>query len=44
MTEWPEYYYKLLMHSWRTMGPQEYGYLLVGIGLIGWLLLKSTSK
>ena len=44
MSEWPEYYYKTLMHSWRTMGPAEYGYVLVTIGIIGYLMMKSTSK
>ncbi len=44
MSEWPEYYYKSLMHAWKTMGPTEYGYVLVGIGIVGYLFLKSTSK
>jgi len=44
MMDWPEYYYNTLTHAWRTMGPAEYGYVLVTIGIIGWALMKSTSR
>jgi hypothetical protein len=44
MSDWLQYYYKTGMHAWKTMGPAEYGYVLLGIGLVGWLLMKSTSK
>lgn len=44
MSEWPAFYYKLIVHEWRTMGPAEYGCLLVFIGVAGWLFMKSGAK
>lgn len=30
--------------QWNDMGPTGYGILLIGIGLFGWLLMKSGIK
>jgi len=30
--------------KWNEMGPMGYGILLIGIGIFGWLLMKSGVK
>jgi hypothetical protein len=38
------YYVRLAVRFWNTIGPYEYGGLLLLIGLIGWLLMKSQKR
>jgi hypothetical protein len=36
------YYYQThLLRSWHNMSPMQYGYLLITIAVIGWLMMKS---
>lgn len=42
--QYPHYYYRLMMHWWDTMSPMDYGYLLVSIGVFGYLLMRSGSR
>jgi hypothetical protein len=38
------YYVRLAVRFWHTIGPYEYGGLLLLIGLIGWLLMKGSKR
>ncbi len=42
------YYYNvyssLLLKYWHGMTPMQYGYLLLSIGIVGWLLMKGASR
>ena len=37
-------YSKLARDAWRDMTPMQYGCLLIGIALVGWLTMKSGPK
>lgn len=37
-------YWRLLHRYWYQMGPDEYIYLLILIGVFGWILMKNASK
>jgi hypothetical protein len=39
-----EFYCKFLRNEWHHMTPMKYGFILIGIGVFGWLLMKSGSK
>ena len=39
-----EFYCKFLRNEWSHMTPMKYGVILIGIGVFGWLLMKSGSK
>lgn len=38
------YYVRTAVRFWNTIGPYEYGGLLLLIGLIGWLLMKGNKR
>ncbi|MCA9067283.1 MAG: hypothetical protein KDA84_00060 [Planctomycetaceae bacterium] len=38
------FYGKYFSDQWHSMGPAGYGFLLIGIGVFGWLLMKSGVK
>jgi len=39
------YFYKsYLLEAWHNMSPMQYGYLLVTIAVVGWLLMKSSPR
>jgi hypothetical protein len=35
-----EFYQAFVLKSWADITPMEYGVLLAGVGLIGWLLMR----
>jgi len=38
------YYERFLMKSWHNMTPMQYGYLLVTIAVVGWIMMKSQGR
>ena len=38
------YYQSSLIYQWQTMNPTKYSTLLICIGVIGWLLMKNSSR
>jgi hypothetical protein len=38
------FYEQYFMAKWDRMSPLKYGTLLVGVGIFGWLLMKSGNK
>lgn len=32
------------LEAWSSMGPTEYGTLLLGVGVFGWLLMKNGAR
>ncbi len=40
VTQWWRAFSGMLFDFWRTMGPAQYGYLLIGVGIIGYFFLK----
>jgi len=38
------YYQKETLHFWNTLGPREYATILIAVGVIGWLAMKSNLK
>ncbi len=38
------WYRNFIVTSWEEMGPTEYGMLLLGIGLFGWILMKNSVR
>lgn len=38
------FYYRYAIDQWDALSPMQYGALLVGIGLFGWILMKSTIQ
>ena len=38
------FYQKYFLSAWQNMTPMQYGYLLVTIAVIGWLLMKSSAR
>lgn len=39
-----KYYVDLAQYHWVHMTPMKYGYLLLSIGVVGFLLMKSNMK
>lgn len=37
-------YYTLYMNWWIHITPMEYGYLLISVGIGGWLLMKGSAR
>ena len=42
--EYLDFYQKFLMESWHNMTPTRYGFLLVTIAVVGWLMMKSGRR
>ncbi len=38
------FYRNYALDRWDSMTPMQYGVLLIGIGLFGWLLMKSANQ
>lgn len=38
------FYREYALDAWADMGPTEYGILLLGIGVFGWLLMKNGAR
>lgn len=34
----------IFMNAWHHLTPTQYGGMLIGIGVFGWVLMKGTSK
>jgi len=39
-----DFYRSYLFDHWQHLTPMKYGMLLIGIGVFGWLLMKSGAK
>lgn len=39
-----EYYRQFFLSEWNGMSPLKYGSVLIGIGVFGWLLMRSGPK
>lgn len=44
ITNYYRYYVRAAVHFWSTMGPYEYGGVLIVIGVIGWLMMKGRTR
>lgn len=42
--EYYSFYVRAAVRFWHTIGPYEYGGLLLLIGIIGWLLMKGNAR
>lgn len=42
--EYVEFYRRMFMRQWHNMSPSMYVFVLLGVMLIGWLMMKSGSK
>jgi hypothetical protein len=38
------FYTRYFSDQWNGLNPVKYGMLLIGVGLFGWLLMKSGNK
>jgi hypothetical protein len=38
------FYVEFFADQWHHMTPAKYGTVLIGIGIVGWLLMKSGIK
>lgn len=38
------FYQKYLMGAWHNITPMQYGYLLVTVAVVGWLMMKSGAR
>ncbi|MGQ0633969.1 MAG: hypothetical protein ACT4QC_05135 [Planctomycetaceae bacterium] len=38
------YYQTFVLSAWHNITPMQYGYLLVTIAAVGWLLMKSGAR
>lgn len=49
-TIWETFFYYLdfyrdyALRRWSSITPFEYGVLLIGVGVFGWILLKSANR
>lgn len=44
IAEYLDFYYRFAAKQWANMTPTKYGILLISIGLVGWLMMKSNNK
>lgn len=44
MHYWTNTYYQMLMKFWIHLTPMQYGFILVGIGVFGWVLMKTDAS
>ena len=44
MNYWINTYYQMLMKFWIHLTPMQYGCILIGIGVFGYLLMKSDAS
>ena len=38
------FYKNYFLHAWNNLTPMQYGFLLVAVAVIGYLLMKSGAK
>lgn len=38
------FYQQYFLKSWHNMTPPQYGYLLITVAVIGWVMMKSGSR
>jgi len=38
------FYRTYAMDKWDALSPMQYGALLIGIGVFGWILMKNTGR
>lgn len=38
------FYQDYAAEKWENLTPMQYGILLIGVGVFGWLLMKSANK
>jgi hypothetical protein len=43
-SDYVDYYTKLATDGWHNITPTQYGYLLISIAVVGWILMKSGQK
>ncbi len=39
-----DFYQEFAADAWDNMTPMQYGTLLIGIGVFGWILMKTSFK
>ncbi|MEI8380072.1 MAG: hypothetical protein WCJ09_08090 [Planctomycetota bacterium] len=44
ITDHLHYYRKFLFRAWDHMGPQEYVIILIGVGAIGWYMMRKAAR
>jgi len=44
ITLYLEFYRHYAMQRWSSITPAEYGMLLIGVGVFGWILMKSANR
>jgi len=44
LDEYFYFYKKFLMQTWDNMGPEEYVFVLLGVGLSGWYLMRKAAS
>ncbi|MBX3443642.1 MAG: hypothetical protein KF774_14640 [Planctomyces sp.] len=42
MQQYYRFYTRYAVESWNNMSPMQYGMVLIGVFLFGWLLMKSN--
>lgn len=38
------FYKRYLAQTWDNMGPEEYVFILLGVGLAGWYLMRKAAS
>lgn len=38
------FYKRFLLNGWNNMGPQEYVVTLLGVGLVGWYMMRKAGS
>lgn len=44
VTRYLNFYADYAMQKWDNITPMQYGYLLIGVGIFGWVLMKSIRR
>ncbi len=42
--EFLHFYKRFLAQTWDNMGPEEYVFVLLGVGLSGWYLMRKAAS
>ncbi len=42
--EYSTFYYEFVAKQWNGMTPTKYGYLMIAIGVFGWILMKNGAN
>jgi hypothetical protein len=38
------FYRKFFYQAWENMTPMQYGFLLVSVAVVGWIMMKSGAR